>query len=792
MRNRFGRSQLQWTLSIGFGLIIIIIAFSWYDNRHHIGDLYQIIESSRKASEKMEIIASMIETARTRSRLTNKMIHADDVFIKDEISMELNKHATQFSLLRQSLIELGLSEEEQKILNYQREAILPTLALQRQAEDMALSDDPFIVAEAQKILIEDVYVGQGVIIDFFMELLQLQKSSINNASIKAEEKFENAVQFELWLFSITLFLASTIAFFVIRRTAQIENALRLEKEKAQTTLKSIGDAVITTDKHGNIEYMNPIAEYMTGYLDQNILGSPIEDVFKAYDEVNKCWLSDSIMEFLRTKKYTMPSNDVTLITRANDKVDIAVSISPIQCEKNSISGMIATFHDISVAKSLAKKLEHQARHDPLTGLLNRREFECRVNQFFELFSEETHHSLCVIDLDRFKIVNDTVGHTAGDELLKQISKRIKQQLRASDLFARIGGDEFAIFLSNIDQKNTIKITKQILDAVREYQFYWNKKTFRVGASIGVVDASPGSSDFSYLLHAADTACYIAKHEGRDRVHIVSGDDQWLTQKRQETHWATRIEEALDKNHFVLYSQDIYDLKTRNTTYQHKEVLIRLKEEDGTIVLPMAFIPSAERYNLMSKVDKWVVTHVIEIIRNSSQKIVYNVNLSGQSMGDKKFTKKIMDLLKESNIDTSRLCFEITETAAIANLENAQQFLDDLQALGCQTALDDFGSGLSSFAYLRNLNIDYLKIDGMFIRQITEDATCKVMVESIHAISQTMKLKTVAEYVENQDIMDILEKIGIDYAQGYYIGKPEPLIYDISNIVQLNKNYGTRT
>ncbi|MDH5573695.1 MAG: diguanylate cyclase, partial [Gammaproteobacteria bacterium] len=428
MHKQPGRSQLQWTLSIGFGLIIFIMGYSWYDNRHHTRDLYEIIESSRTASEKMELIASMIEIARTRSRLTNQMIHTDDLFVKDEISMELNVLATKFSLQRQSLVDLGLSDKEQEILNYQREAILPTLALQRQAEEMALSDDPAIVEEAQKILLDDVYVGQGLMIDFFMELLKLQKSSIDNATIMAEKKYRYTARLETWLLVITLLLASAIAIFVIRRTGQIEGALFLEKERAQTTLRSIGDAVIATDEYGNIEYLNPIAEYMTGHLDQNIIGAPIAEIFKAYDEINKCWLSDSIMAFIKTRKYSLPSNDITLYTSTHEKIDIAVTIAPISGDKDKISGVITTFHDVTEAKILAKKLEHQARHDPLTGLLNRREFELRVNRSLELYPEDTNHALCVIDLDRFKIVNDTVGHTAGDELLKQISQRIKQKL----------------------------------------------------------------------------------------------------------------------------------------------------------------------------------------------------------------------------------------------------------------------------------------------------------------------------------------------------------------------------
>ena len=786
MKKRLGNTRLQWTLITGFGLIIAIMAFNWYDNRRHVNNLYQTIDSSRIASKKMEIIASLIEISRSRSRLTNKMLHTEDPFVKDEIGQDLNRQATQFSVLRQELTELGLTDEEKSILHFQAEAIRPTLRLQRQAAEMALSDDPDIVKQAQTLLIEDVYMGQGVIIDFFMELLRLQKTKIDSASEQAAKEYEGVARLEVWLFIAMFSLASIIAIFVIRRSGKTERALFLEKERAQITLKSIGDAVITTDKFGNIEYLNPTAEKITGHLSHDVKGKPITDIFKAYDEGNNRWLSECIVRFLQTGKFNIPSNDTTLQTKDNEKLDIAVTIAPIQTMQSEVLGIIATFQDITKTKTLAKRLEHQARHDPLTGLLNRREFEIKVNQALNLFSENTEHALCVLDLDRFKVVNDTVGHTAGDELLRQLSQRIKIQLRQGDLVARIGGDEFAIFLPNINQENAIRIAENILNTIREFHFYWNRQTFRVGASIGLVDAPPKSSDYAYLFHAADTACYIAKHEGRDRVNVVSIDDKWLTEKREETHWVSKIESALENENFILYGQDICSLKDNMDEPKHKEILIRMKDDNGEIIPPMAFIPAAERYNLMSKIDEWVVKRTIEIIKHSQPDAVYNVNLSGQSMGDNKFTKKITQLISESLIDTSCLCFEVTETAAISNLHNAQLFLDELHQLGCKTALDDFGSGLSSFAYLRNLKIDYLKIDGMFIKQITDDPTCRIMVESIHAVSQSMNLLTIAEFVENEAAQQVLKEIGIDFAQGYYYGQPEPLA-DYKNIANINQD-----
>ena len=769
------KSQLIYILILGFGFLIILLSFFAYTSVKNANDSYQKIHGSRQASDKIEIIVELIEIARTRTRLTLKMIYEEDAFIKDEIGLKLDIYASRFIQKKKQLINLGLSPEEKRILDKQGKTITPIQALQRKAAEMALSDDIKVVTEARKILLDEVYTGQGVIIDYFMELLNHQKNIIDNSHTEATTQYTNAKQLELTLFTVILCSALLVSYFVIRRIISIEKELFLEKEKAQITLRSIGDAVITTNRLGLVDYLNPVAEKITGYITRDVKGKSIGEVFKAYDETNQSWIVSTIMELLDKGNYKIPSTDIILYDSSDTSKNIALNIAPIQSETHTVLGSITTFQDITKEKVMAKHIEHQARHDALTGLLNRREFEIKVEQSLKLYSEGTSHALCVMDLDRFKIVNDTMGHAAGDELLRQISKRIKSVLRKTDLFARIGGDEFALFLSNVGTSEASKISEKILNTVREYQFLWGDKAFRIGASIGLVDAPAQTSNYENLYHAADTACYMAKHEGRDRTHVVSYDDANVTEKREQTQWVSKINEALEDDRFTLYAQEIVPLTDNPELLPHKEVLIRMLSEEGDVIPPMAFIPPAERYNLMPKLDNWVIKNVIRQVKSDDTNTVYAVNLSGQSMADNKFTTEVLEIIDQSNINNERLCFEITETAAISNLENAREFLNNLQELGCYTALDDFGSGLSSFAYLRTMPINYLKIDGMFVRQIVEDRTSYVMVEAIHAIGRTMGLKTIAEFVENEDIKNELIKMGIDYAQGYHFGAPTPMI-----------------
>ncbi|MDO8891204.1 MAG: EAL domain-containing protein [Sulfurimicrobium sp.] len=442
---------------------------------------------------------------------------------------------------------------------------------------------------------------------------------------------------------------------------------------------------------------------------------------------------------------------------------------------NEVLGTVATFQDISLSRKLARQVESQARHDALTGLLNRREFELKVSQALSLYSEDTTHALLMIDLDRFKVVNDNCGHAAGDELLRQLSQSFRPGLRKSDLVARLGGDEFAVFLSNTPLRVAVEIAEKILARVQEYRFFWEGKAFRVGASIGVVDTSAQGADYNYLYHAADTACYLAKNEGRDRVRVVTLDDELLLERRRESECVNRITQALEENSFLLYAQSIVPLSSLAEGVSHYEVLIHLKDEQGEILQPMAFIPVAERCRLMPEIDGWVIASVIEIIRaHPAARTVYSVNVSGQSLGDAALSEKVVAMIRDSAINPASIGFEISETAAISNMENAKRFMTMLKSMGCSTALDDFGSGLSSFGYLKNLPLDYIKIEGLFVRQIREDLTSYVMVNAIHGVARSLGLRTIAEYVASEATVQKLKDIGVDYGQGFHFDQPAPL------------------
>lgn len=762
-------------LLAGLGLLLLLMGGIWYAHWHQSERLYSLVEQGQIASIKMNLVASLIETARTRTRLTHALIHSRDPFEKDEIGLQLDIQASRFAQYRNRLLELGLSAEELAILEAQKPAVQKTLTEQRRAVEMGLSEDPQVLEEANRILTEEVYVGQGEIVDHFMHLLKLQKTIIDKASLNVEQDYRRDRELQAALFVAVMLMAMGIAWWVIRQITHAELALFLEKERAQITLRSIGDAVIVTDQSGNVEYMNPVAERIIGVSSQDVHGKALGDVFHAFDQVNQRWIGDCVKKFLAEGTRGLPSNEIVLKNPDKGDTDIALTMAPILGLANKVLGTVTTFQDISVSRELARQVESQARHDALTGLLNRREFESKVSQALSLYSENTTHALLMIDLDRFKVVNDNCGHLAGDELLKQLSQNFKAGLRKSDLVARLGGDEFAVFLTNTSLPVAVDIANKILTRVQEYRFFWNDKAFRVGASIGVVDTTAEGADYNYLYHAADTACYLAKSEGRDRVRVVTLDDELLLTRRRESECVNRINLALEENRFLLYAQSIVPLSESVDGGSHCEVLIRLRDELGDIISPMAFIPVAERYNLMPRIDSWVIASVIAIIRaHPASRTIYSVNVSGQSLGDASLNEQIVDRIRASGINPALLCFEITETAAIGNMENAKRFMNALKTMGCSIALDDFGSGLSSFGYLKNLPIDYIKIDGVFVKQISEDPTSYVMVNAIHGVAQSLGLRTIAEYVGSEDTVQKLKEIGVDFGQGFHFDEPAPL------------------
>ncbi len=441
--------------------------------------------------------------------------------------------------------------------------------------------------------------------------------------------------------------------------------------------------------------------------------------------------------------------------------------------------------DITENRTLSEQLSHQAAHDGLTGLLNRRAFEQRLNTTFAAArTSETEVVLAYLDLDQFKVVNDTCGHGAGDELLRELAMMLKARLRESDALARLGGDEFAVLMGGGGLDNAQTVMERIREAIADFRFVWDDKTFHIGVSIGLVSISnEKGADVGEALRRADAACYAAKDAGRNCIHIYKEEDENLASQHGQVRWVPLINEAISHDRFELHAQPIIGLSDNSNDERHFEILLRMRLPSGDLASPGAFLPAAERYNLASRLDRWVVSKVFAWLRDAPlgehSGTTYNINLSGLSIGDLDTTSFIIEHLRTDPGLSSRICFEITETTAISKLANAKDFIAQLKLLGCRFAIDDFGSGISSFGQLKNLDIDYIKIDGMFVRDIADDPVDRAMVTAINEMAHALGLLTVAEFVESQQVLDILRKIGVDFAQGYAIGKPTPLVMDVS-------------
>ncbi len=561
----------------------------------------------------------------------------------------------------------------------------------------------------------------------------------------------------------------------IRERQQTQAELFREKELAEVTLHSIGEAVITTDLEHNIKYMNPVAELLTGWKIDDAINLPLESVFKLVSEDTRREI-DSIIHDCLQKNETISIDTPTLLISKNGKeYAIESSAAPICDHSNNIVGSVLVFKNVTHIRNMARKMEYQATHDSLTGLINRREFEQQLKHAIHSARDDDHqHALCYLDLDQFKIVNDTCGHIAGDQLLRELAKLMPGCIRTSDCLARLGGDEFGVLMFDCPLDQAKKVADALRTTIKEFHFTWDKKAFDIGVSIGLVPITRDSGSLQDILRSADASCYIAKDKGRNRVHVYLPDDYELVKRHGEMQWLTRIQKALDENRFVLALQSMQALKPVEGL-PHKEVLLRMLAEDGSIISPASFIPAAERYDMMATLDRWVIRTAFKMINddrtNKLPSLVYNINLSGQTLCEPGILDFIQAEIKNFNIDASTICFEITETAVIANLSHAIEFITAMKKTDCLFALDDFGSGLSSFNYLKKLPVDYLKIDGEFIRDILTDPVDRAIVSAINNIGHEMGLQTVAEYAENHDIIEVLREIGVDHVQGYGIDKP---------------------
>jgi diguanylate cyclase (GGDEF)-like protein/PAS domain S-box-containing protein len=582
---------------------------------------------------------------------------------------------------------------------------------------------------------------------------------------------------------VFLGLGGLVSHSMLRQTEKIEAALRateaqvrVEQERAHVTLASIRDGVVSTDARGRVDYLNAAAVQMTGWTLSEAVGQPLPVVLRLVDANGVEPMPGVLQHLLRGGSPAASRREAQLVRRDGTRLALHESLAPIHGAHGEVLGVVAALRDVSQERAMAAQLRHQATHDGLTGLVNRTEFEARLAAALTARTGGAPAGVVLyLDLDQFKVVNDTCGHPAGDELIRQVASAVQASLRSSDTLARLGGDEFGVLLADCSLAAALGLAERIRACIEKLRFVWRERTFVIGVSIGAVAVDESFDSVAAVMSAADSACYLAKDGGRNRVRVYEPDDHQLRTRSGEMEWVARIAGALEESRFELYAQEMRPLAGGRS---HYEILLRLVDESGTLVPPMAFIPAAERYGMMGRIDRWLIARALADIgaclREGGAVATFGINLSGSSVADPGLLDCIAERLRAERIPPERICFELTETAAVTNLVAAARLMSDLKALGCHLALDDFGSGMCSFAYMRNLPFDFLKIDGSLIKHIQTDAINRAMVAAIHNVGRVMGAQTIAEWVEDDGVLHAVAAIGIDYAQGYGIHRPVPL------------------
>ena len=763
-------------LSLGFVFILVpmlvLVAVAIHRIQTNVESIGSVVNHQ---ITKTELITKMLSAARERSLLMLEMRITEDPFARDEKMLKFNQQGSVFAKSRMQLVEMDLTIDETVVLKQQGKLTKVTVPIQRRIVDALFEE--VIPDEISTLIIEEAVPLQDLVFEKLSILLEMQQKASVKSSHDAVSQSSNTI-ITMSILAIGVFSTCVmISIYIVRRITRSEKLLFREKERAQVTLHSIGDAVITTDRKGNIELINEEAEFLTGWLNSDARKRPISEVCVIIKEGEQGHRFHPIDDVIKDHKVVNSQGNSAIKLKNNQEFAVEYTASPIFSTDSELDGVIIVLRNVTEKRVLSHQLAYQATHDALTGLVNRVEFECITENIIkDSINTTRHHGLCYVDIDQFKVINDTCGHQAGDELLKQLVTLLKNMVRDNDLVGRLGGDEFGILFRDCEIDEAKSILESLRETISSQRFVWDNKSFNMSISAGLVELSSQTGSLTDIFSAVDSACYAAKEQGRNRVHVYEEDDLIISTMEGEMHWVHRINEALEENRFKLFFQTITPLSDSGEVSASCELLVRMVGEDGEIIPPMAFIPSAERYNLMSNIDRWVIQEAMSIISANSDMLNntdfhFSINLSAQSLSDKDFLNFIKEQFTVYSLSPSRFCFEITETTAIVNLSAAKGFISTLKEMGCCFSLDDFGSGLSSFEYLRNLSVDFLKIDGAFVKNLVNDQVDKAMVQSINQVGHVMGIKTIAEFAENEKIIHILQGIGIDFAQGYGVSKP---------------------
>lgn len=767
--------QTRTTLAIfsGFLVITLLITILGAVGSYRVYESNETLrETAQVRGNKVALMGDMMSAGHMRSQMVLQLFTDIDPEQRRQTHLRYADWTVDFEIARDGFRALGMSAEESRLLEYVNSAATRFSEI-----------DEYIGFISTPMHPDHEWLTTTLVLDIYDELetalrrlLEFERTSAFREVSDVSKKNQQAYESVLWKFGLALVMGCLVSLWVTRLVSKTESALYSEKERARATLNGIAEGVVAVDAAERVEYMNPAAERLTGWDLGSARGKHLKEVYKLSSTATQ-----TARRFPARLRHGESENLLggshVLIARDRNEHEVEESVAPIYGASGSSAGAVIVFRDVTVTRDMSRKLAWQASHDELTGLVNRREFELRLQEAVGTARREGKlHALLFVDLDQFKVINDTCGHIAGDQMLCQVGTAIRQQIRDSDVLARLGGDEYGILLQSCRLDHAYEIAQSVLELLRGYRFPWRDKFFTVGASIGMVVIDNQARDTTQLMSAADLACYAAKEGGRDCIRLYETGDPML-EHVADMGMAARISHAIDQGQFRLYLQRVAGLQAHNRDELRYEVLLRMQGSDGEVLTPDAFLGTAQRYSLMKAIDRMVVRMTFEYLHHSEmacatdRNAMYAINLSGASINDDTFIDYVKEQLAAYRIPPRAIGFEVTETIAIANLAQAAELMHEVRALGCEFALDDFGTGMSSFAYLKHLPVDYLKIDGTFVKDVVRDRIDQEIIGAIVRICRTLGIDTIGEFVEDQAIADKLTALGVSYGQGYAIGHP---------------------